>query len=61
MNNALQISDQFEGTVILLIPDVVDGDGEWEAWYFGPAVAGAWRFPSFQEFMEGDATFAGAN
>ena len=59
MKNALQISGRFEGDIILLIPKVVTPDGEWETWYFGPAFAGAWRFPSFQEFMEGEATFAG--
>jgi SMI1/KNR4 family protein SUKH-1 len=59
MKSALQISDRFEGDVILLIPDVVNAEGEWETWYFGPAFAGAWRFSSFQEFMEGEATFAG--
>lgn len=60
MKNALQVSDRFDGDVILLIPEVVNLDGEWEAWYFGPAFAGAWRFPSFQEFMQGEATFAGS-
>lgn len=59
MKNALQISDRSEGDVILLIPEVLNDEGEWETWYFGPAFAGAWRFPSFQEFMEGEATFAG--
>lgn len=59
LGSALQISDRFEGDVILLIPGVVNAEGEWETWYFGPAFAGAWRFPSFQEFMEGEATFAG--
>jgi hypothetical protein len=52
LKNALQISDDFEGSVILLIPQVVDLEGEWETWHFAPWLAGAHRFPSFHDFME---------
>jgi len=45
MKNALLISGRFEGDVILLIPEVVTPDGEWETWYFGPAFGGAMEVP----------------
>lgn len=57
LKTALQVSDWSDGDVVLLIPDVVNAAGEWETWYFGPAFAGAWRFPSFVDFMQ-EGTFA---
>jgi SMI1 / KNR4 family (SUKH-1) len=55
LTNALQISDVFDGGVILLVPDVIDEQGEWETWDFASWRAGASRFPNFREFMEEDS------
>jgi len=51
LKTALQISDSAEGDVLLLNPEVKYGD-EWEAWWFGNALAGAIRFKSFKELLE---------
>jgi len=51
LNSALQISDSMEGDVLLLNPEVKFGE-EWEAWWFGNALAGAIRFKSFKELLE---------
>ena len=50
LKTALQISDSVEGDVLLLNPEVKFGE-EWEAWWFGNALAGAKRFKSFQELL----------
>ena len=51
LKTALQISDTLEGDVLLLNPKVKFGE-EWEAWWFGNALAGAIRFKSFGELLE---------
>lgn len=51
LKTALQISDSAEGDVLLLNPEIRFGE-EWEAWWFGNALAGAIRFQSFKELLE---------
>lgn len=53
MSGALQISDFVDSAVVLLNPAVIDTRGEWEAWDFGNAFPGAYRYQSFEELMEG--------
>jgi hypothetical protein len=51
--NALQVSaPERVGTAIYLLnPDVVNAEGEWEAFYFAHWVPGVRRYPSFWELM----------
>ena len=49
--SALQISSSADGYVFLLIPDVVDAHGEWEAWDLGVKLPGANRFRNFYEML----------
>lgn len=51
---ALEITDVSEGSVYLLNPQVVNSDGEWEAWFFADWLPGAERYPSFWELMQGE-------
>jgi hypothetical protein len=37
---------------ILLNPQVIKSDGEWEAWYFDSKYRNATRYSSFCEMME---------
>lgn len=53
LRTALQISDQSDGSVILLNPEVRFGE-EWEAWHFGSRLPGAIRYRSFAELMQHD-------
>ena len=48
---ALQVGGEIDGYTILLNPLVVDRDGEWEAWDFGPKNPGAIRYRSFAEML----------
>jgi hypothetical protein len=50
LDEAIMIGQVEEGQVLLLIPDVLTADGEWEAWRFGPSV-GAIRSPSFAHLI----------
>lgn len=52
LHSALQISSIEEGSVFLLNPKVVGERGEWEAWEFGTAIPGAYRYRSFWELMK---------
>jgi hypothetical protein len=40
-----------EVSVLLLNPEVVTPDGEWEAWYYASWRPGASRYRSFAELM----------
>ncbi len=51
---AYAISELIDAAIYLLNPMVITPDGEWEAWYFGYALAGAYRYRSFQEMMEAE-------
>lgn len=52
--SCLQVSEveRIGSAVYLLNPEVVDADGEWEAFYFAHWVPGADRYPSFRALME---------
>jgi hypothetical protein len=50
LQSAVQISEVFEGTVVLLNSEIIV-EGEWEAWIFCNAVAGAYRYPSFSDMI----------
>jgi hypothetical protein len=47
----LQLSEMEEVSVLLLNPEVVTPDGEWEAWYYASWRAGASRYRSFADLM----------
>jgi hypothetical protein len=48
----LEISERFDGAIMLLNPIIVDDRGEWEAWLFANWYPGAARYRSFAEMME---------
>ncbi|MCG5215998.1 SMI1/KNR4 family protein [Streptosporangium sp. KLBMP 9127] len=48
--DTLRIGEYDDG-VLLLNPRVKTADGEWEAWYMAPWLAGAQRFRSFWDLM----------
>ena len=52
LSSCLQISEEGDGAVVLLNPEVVNPEGEWETWFFANWLPGAERFSSFREFME---------
>jgi hypothetical protein len=51
---ALEISNVDEGSVYLLNPEVVNADGEWEAWFYAYWMAGAQRYRTFWDLMQGE-------
>ena len=51
MKTALEISDTGDAAILLLNPQVITTDGEWEAWFFSNWNPGARRYPSFWELM----------
>jgi hypothetical protein len=52
MQNALEISHDGDAGIYLLISDVINEDGEWEAWHLASWLPGAGRFRSFEEMMK---------
>jgi cell wall assembly regulator SMI1 len=50
--SCLEISERYDGAIMLLNPLIVDDRGEWEAWLFANWYPGAARFRSFAEMME---------
>lgn len=54
MQTALEISDVGDSAIYLLNPKIVTPDGEWEAWFLANWMAGAKRYPSFWELMQGE-------
>ena len=53
LQTALEISsDSDDGDIYLLIPEVINLEGEWEAWHFGNKLPGANRYRSFYELMQ---------
>jgi SMI1 / KNR4 family (SUKH-1) len=54
LQTALEISRRGEGAIYLLNPQVVNEDGEWEAWFFGDWLPGGDRYRSFQEMMQAE-------
>jgi hypothetical protein len=53
---SLEISNMYmsEGSVYLLNPEVVSEHGEWEAWFYADWMAGAQRYRSFWDLMQGE-------
>ena len=51
---AIEISDVGIDSIYLLNPQVVNSEGEWEAWFFADYLPGADRYPSFREMMEAE-------
>ncbi|WP_062443680.1 SMI1/KNR4 family protein [Herbidospora daliensis] len=49
----LYVSDWDDGQVILLNPEIVTPDGEWEAWDLATWYPGAVRYRSFRELLVG--------
>ena len=58
LQGALQIGSAVDGAVYLLVPDVIDARGEWEAWLFANWLPGADRYPSFRELVEATSSEA---
>lgn len=52
------LSDRGDAAILLLNPEVVFEDGEWEAWYFATWLPGAMRFRSFADLMRYEAQSA---
>jgi hypothetical protein len=52
LQSALEISDVGDSAILLLNPEVVNEEGEWEAWLFANWMPGAHRYRSFRELME---------
>lgn len=56
LKTALEISDTGDSAILLLNPQIVTPDGEWEAWFFANWLPGARRYPSFRTMMEAEYT-----
>lgn len=54
LSACLQISEEGDSAVVLLNPEVVNGEGEWETWFFANWYPGAERFPSFTAYVESE-------
>jgi hypothetical protein len=52
LSRCLEISGEGDASILLLNPEIVFPDGEWEAWQLASWYAGAYRFRSFRELME---------
>jgi hypothetical protein len=48
----LEVSDIGDSAILLLNPEVVTPDGEWEAWDFANWHPGAVRYRSFWDMMQ---------
>jgi hypothetical protein len=49
---ALEISDYGDAAIYLLNPQILDADGEWEAWMLASWLPGAARYRSFRELLQ---------
>lgn len=54
LSSCLQISDEGDSAVVLLNPEVVSGEGEWETWLFPNWKPGATRYTSFREYVQSE-------
>ena len=52
--SCLLISDIADAAMVLLNPDVMTSDGEWEAWLLASWLPGAHRYRSFWELMQAE-------
>jgi hypothetical protein len=55
----LQVSEQIDGYVYLLNPEVISPEGEWEAWLFGSKLPGAIRYRSWRELVAAEVAKLG--
>lgn len=51
LKTALAISHDGDAGIYLLIPEVCDNNGEWEAWHFASWMPGANRYRTFEEML----------
>ncbi|MEM9003314.1 MAG: SMI1/KNR4 family protein [Cyanobacteria bacterium P01_F01_bin.86] len=51
---ALAISEKGDDVIYLLNPQVINDQGEWEAWFLGDWLPGADRYRSFSEMMQAE-------
>jgi cell wall assembly regulator SMI1 len=54
LSSCLQVSEEGDSAVVLLNPEVVNAEGEWEAWFFANWNPGATRYPSFHAYVESE-------
>lgn len=54
LQTALEISDAGDAAILLLNPQILTMEGEWEAWFFASWLPGAKRYPSFWEMMQSE-------
>ena len=54
LSSCLQISDEGDSAVVLLNPEVVNDESEWETWFFANWSPGATRYPSFRSYVESE-------
>ncbi len=52
LQTALEISDTGDEAILLLNPEILTPEGEWEAWFFANWLPGASRYRSFAELMQ---------
>ncbi len=54
LSSCLQISEEGDSAVVLLNPEVINDEGEWETWFFANWNPGATRYPSFLAYLESE-------
>jgi cell wall assembly regulator SMI1 len=54
LSSCLQISEEGDSAVVLLNPEVLNDEGEWETWFFANWNPGATRYPSFRAYVESE-------
>ena len=52
LQSCLHISDTGDAADLLLNPEIVTSDGEWEGWFLAPWLPGAQRYRSFWDLMQ---------
>ncbi len=52
LSSCLQISEEGDSAVVLLNPEIVTQEGEWEAWFLANWLPGAERYRSFREYVD---------
>ena len=53
--SCLQVAENVDGYLYLLNPEVVNPQGEWEAWVMGSKLAGAIRYRTWKELVAAEA------
>ena len=54
LSSCLQISEEGDSAVVLLNPEVINDEGEWETWFFANWNPGAERHPSFSAYVQSE-------